>query len=92
VACCRQPSPKAKKGQQALATLLAHLEESLAVRLVLIERLPDEHQKMILTNRYIRCCSWEDIGRRVGYVPRYAQRIHNQALEQLEAMLTETGC
>jgi len=62
----RQQTPKSTKGRQALARVLDPVEEALAVRLVLIERLPDEHQKMILTYRYIRCYSWADIGRRVG--------------------------
>jgi hypothetical protein len=77
-------------GEDALQQTIDHIGEALAVRLVLIELLTDEQQKLLLTYRYINGWSWEEIRRRMNYCNTQAFRIHRFALANLEALIHAT--
>lgn len=74
-------------GEEALRSTIAHIEECLAARLVLIEQLVDERQKLVLTYRYIRGLDWEDIGHRMHYERSQIFRFHGQALAEIGRLM-----
>lgn len=49
-----------------------------------IERLEDEHEKDVLTYRYIKGLPWEDICVSMGYTWQHIHRIHSKALENFK--------
>ncbi|MEA5016131.1 MAG: hypothetical protein VB099_16390 [Candidatus Limiplasma sp.] len=68
-------------GEEALRRTIAHLDECLVARLVLIERLTDERQKLVLTYRYINGWGWAEIMRRMCLSERPMFYLHGKALE-----------
>lgn len=58
-----------------------NLSEALTVRLMLIEEMQDEWEKLILTERYINGRSWNNIFRRIPYERAKVFVIHGEALE-----------
>ncbi len=74
-------------GQARLAQVVAHIDESLAVRLALIDRLQDERHKTLLTLRYIRGLTWEAIGYQMHYERTQVFEIHNTALEEARGVM-----
>ncbi|MDD3921459.1 MAG: hypothetical protein PHO41_09845 [Eubacteriales bacterium] len=68
-------------GETKLTQVTAHIGEALAARLALIEQLPDERQKTLLTLRYIRGLNWEQLGYTMHYERTQLFQIHTQALE-----------
>jgi hypothetical protein len=75
------------EGQTALLSTLNRLEEALAERLQLIERIPVGEQRTILVERYINGRAWLDIERRMGYSERAMYALHKRALISVEALL-----
>ena len=70
-----------------LAEVIGHIGEVLAARLALIERLPDERHKTLLTLRYINGWAWERIGYEMHYERTQVFDIHNQALREAQQAL-----
>ena len=73
--------------QARLATVISHIDEALCARLALLEQLPDERQKTLLTLRYINGVSWEQIGYAMHYERTQIFDIHHQALEAAQLVL-----
>ncbi len=74
-------------GEEALRSTIAHIEECLAARLVLIEQLVDERQKLVLTYRYIRGLDWPDIMRLMHYADRQVFNLHGRALAEIHMIM-----
>ena len=73
--------------QERLATVIRHIDEALCARLALLEQLPDERQKTLLTLRYINGVGWEQIGYAMHYERTQIFDIHHQALEAAQLVL-----
>lgn len=78
-------------GEAALAQIIAHIDECLAARLALLERLGDERHKLILTCRYIQGWNWEDIGHRLHYERSMIFKLHGEALEAFRGEMGKEG-
>ena len=74
-------------GEARLQEIITHIGDALAARLCLLEALPDERQKTILTLRYIRGIAWEKIGYAMHYERTQVFEIHNQALRAAQVVL-----
>ncbi len=55
----------------------------------IVAAIPDSMQRTILERHYLLGESWEKIGEKVGYSTRHVTRLHNQAIERLEAVYGE---
>lgn len=64
-----------------LKRTIGNLSEALTVRLMLIEEMEDEWEKLILTERYINGRSWNNILRRMPYEQTKVFEMHGTALE-----------
>jgi DNA-directed RNA polymerase specialized sigma24 family protein len=73
--------------QERLRMVIAHTGEALAARLALIEQLPDERQKTLVTLRYIEGLNWEKIGYAMHYERTQVFAIHSQALLAAQSVL-----
>lgn len=78
------------EAQNRLQTLIAHISESLAVRLALIEQLPDERHRLVLTLRYINGLEWFKVEHAMHYERRQVFYFHSQALKAV-GRLMKTG-
>ena len=67
--------------EERLQRTINNLSEALTVRLMLIEEMEDEWEKLILTERYINGRSWNNIFRRIPYERAKVFIIHGEALE-----------
>jgi hypothetical protein len=74
-------------GEARLQAVIDHIGEALGVRLTLIERLPDERQKTLLTLRYINGWNWERIGYEMHYERTQIFEIHTQALLETQKLM-----
>lgn len=74
---------RAVDGENQLQEVIRHIDECLRVRLVLIEQLPDERQKLVLTYRYINGDGWSWIMKTMHYAERQAFRVHGEALAEI---------
>lgn len=54
-----------------------------------IGKLTDPAERSVLILRYIELLSWDEIGERMNYARRTAQRIHGRALGSIERILKE---
>jgi len=72
-----------------LREIIAHIGEALTVRLVLIERLPDERHKTLITLRYINGWGWERIGYEMHYERTQVFELHHQALVAAQCVMEE---
>ena len=63
-----------------LTELIEHIAEALTARLALIERVPDERQRTLLTLRYINGQAWEQVGYAMHYERTQIYELHTQAL------------
>lgn len=73
--------------QERLSAVISHIDEALCARLALLEQLPDERQKTLLTLRYINGVGWEQIGYTMHYERTQIFDIHHQALEAAQLAL-----
>ena len=72
------------------AVLQKHIDRigrCLEERLDMIERLPDERQKLVLTYRYINGCEWEEICQVMHYQERQVFEHHGRALFEITQLL-----
>lgn len=67
--------------EERLQRTINNLSEALTVRLMLIEEMQDEWEKLVLTERYINGRSWNNVFRRIPYERAKVFMIHGQALE-----------
>ena len=74
-------------GEERLRQIIAHAGEALSARLLLVERLPDERQKTLLTLRYINGWAWERIGYEMHYERTQVFEIHAQSLLEAQRVL-----
>lgn len=74
-------------GEAQLRQVIAHASESLAARLLLVQQVPDERQKTLLTLRYINGWAWERIGYEMHYERTQVFEIHTQALLEAQRAL-----
>ncbi len=51
----------------------------------IIATVPDSRRRTVLERKYILNQNWEIIAEKMGYSPRQIMRIHNAAIEELEA-------
>ena len=73
--------------QERLRAFIEHIGEALCVRLALLERVPDERQKTLLTLRYINGKSWEQIGYIMHSERTQVFAIHVKALEAVQTVM-----
>jgi hypothetical protein len=66
--------------EERLQRTINNLSEALTVRLMLIEELEDEWEKLILTERYINGKGWNQINKRIPYEQTRVFEIHGHAL------------
>ena len=66
-----------------LCELLSQIAAVLSARLLLIETLPDERQKTVLTLRYINGMGWETIGHTMHYERTQIFDIHLKGLAEV---------
>jgi len=66
--------------EERLQRTINNLSEALTVRLMLIEELQDEWEKLILTERYINGRGWNQINKRIPYEQTRVFEIHGHAL------------
>lgn len=66
--------------EERLQRTINNLSEALTVRLMLIEELEDEWEKLILTERYINGRGWNQINKRIPYEQTRVFEIHGHAL------------
>jgi len=78
------------EAQHRLKELIDHISESLAVRLALIEQLPDERHRLVLTLRYINGLEWFKVEHAMHYERRQVFYFHSEALKGV-AQLMEDG-
>ena len=74
------------------AVLQKHIDRigrCLEERLDMIERLPDERQKLVLTYRYVNGCQWEEIMRIMNYQRTQLWEIHGAALVEINRNIKE---
>lgn len=67
--------------KERLERTINNLSEALTVRLMLIEEMADEWEKLVLTERYINGRSWNNVFRRIPYERAKVFMIHGEALE-----------
>lgn len=67
--------------EERLERTIKNLSEALTLRLMLIEELPDEWEKLVLTERYINGRSWNNVLRRIPYSKTQVFKLHGRALE-----------
>ncbi|NLI20062.1 MAG: hypothetical protein GX418_00720 [Clostridiales bacterium] len=78
---------RAVDGEARLLAITRHLDEALSARLALIEALPDERQKTLLTLRYINGMNWERIGHTMHYERTQVFAIHADAVAEAQRRL-----
>ena len=66
--------------EERLQRTINNLSEALTVRLMLIEEMEDEWEKLILTERYINGRSWDNVLKRIPYSRMQVFRTHGCAL------------
>ena len=74
------------------AVLQKHIDRigrCLEERLDMIDRLPDERQKLVLTYRYVNGWRWEEICKVMHYEARRAYMLHGDALEEIQRVRKE---
>ncbi len=90
--------PKGGTGQQDLSALMARLEdlrteiynkilEAQKIRLDIeetISNIQDGMEQKVLRLKYIEGLKWKDIGTRIGYSNKQAQRIYKKAVKNLK--------
>lgn len=67
--------------KERLERTISNISEALTLRLMLIEELPDEWEKLVLTERYINGRSWNNVLRRIPYSKTQVFKLHGRALE-----------
>ncbi|HPF88592.1 MAG TPA: hypothetical protein PK537_11140 [Candidatus Limiplasma sp.] len=75
------------EAQARLQTLIAHISESLTVRLALIEQLEDERHRLVLTLRYINGLEWFKVEHAMHYERRQVFYFHSEALKAVGRMM-----
>ena len=77
------------EAQTRLKQLVDHISESLAVRLALIEQLPDERHRLVLTLRYINGLEWFKVEHAMHYERRQVFYFHAEALKEAAKLMEE---
>ncbi len=72
--------------QTQLKNVIADIDAALAERLRLIEHIPDENQKTLLTLRFVNGKTWEEIGYTMHYERTQIFKIRGNALDAAEAL------
>lgn len=71
---------KAVETERKLDCTIRNIEEGLAHRVWVIEQMEDEWEKTILTDRYIKGRSWEEILYRIPFERSAMFKLHGKAL------------
>lgn len=74
-------------GEGALNEAVDHIGEAVMARLALIEQLPGERQKLVLTFRYVNGWDWNEICRRLCYGKTQIFRLHREALAGITRLM-----
>ena len=77
-------------GEDAINDVIEHIGEAITVRLVLMERMPNEQQKLVLTLRYLNGWSWDDICRQMNYRRGQIFRFHRDALTAFSDLMSKS--
>lgn len=77
------------EAQARLQELIAHISESLTVRLALIDQLTDERHRLVLTLRYINGLEWFKVEHTMHYERRQVFYFHAEALKVVGKMMEE---
>ncbi len=67
--------------EERLKRLVDHLAEAMDARIWMIEQIPDEWEKTVLTQRYICGKRWEEIAANLPFEIAQVYRIHGRALQ-----------
>jgi len=79
-------SPKTESAQK-LETIISHIHETLLAREVMISRLEDTRQRLILTLRYLEGLQWDAIAKTMCYEGSQVFKIHCKALQEIQRMM-----
>ena len=74
------------------AVLQKHIDRigrCLEERLDMIDRLPDERQKLVLTYRYVNGWRWEEIMNVMNYAEKQIFRYHGAALAEIQRFMKD---
>ena len=74
-------------GEEAINEVVDHIGEAVMARLALIEQLPGERQKLVLTFRYVNGWDWNEICRRLCYGKSQVFRLHREALAGITLLM-----
>lgn len=69
------------EAEDVLTDLIGRMAAALSARLRLIESLPDEMHKTLLTLRYINGLNWEQVGYKLHYERTQLFELHGRALK-----------
>ena len=75
--------------RERLGVVLERMHTARAEAVRLIERLPAEQLKDVLERRYLDGKSWARIAREMRYSKRQVYRLHDRALQELEAIFQD---
>jgi len=77
------------EAQERLRQMIRHISESLSARLALIEQLPDERHRLVLTLRYINGLPWFKVEHAMHYERRQVFYFHSEALKEVSWLMEE---
>ena len=79
--------PQKTESAQKLDMIIRHIHETLLAREVMISRLEDTWQRLILTLRYLEGLQWDAIAKTMCYERSQVFKIHRQALQEIQKMM-----
>lgn len=80
---------KAVDFEESISEDIIELERGREEVMKVINRMPSEELKLILTLRYVVNQRWEDVGKAMNYSERALFRKKTEAFKELEAVLNE---
>lgn len=66
---------------------IGEASEVISDILDVIDQVSDPTYQTVLSKRYVACLTWEVIGERMDYDPRWAWELNNRALREVEALI-----
>lgn len=80
---------RAADAKDYLAFKVAQLNEKIAQILAYIEKLPDERQKTVVTLRYVRGMTWEEIQHEMHFEETWVLVLHGRALKRINELMKD---
>ena len=80
-------TPLKTESAQKLDMIIRNIHETLLAREVMISRLEDSRQRLVLTLRYLEGLQWDAIAKTMCYEGSQVFKIHCQALQEIQRMM-----